>query len=373
MVACCLLSVMLGNAPTTSDAAVATHFHDAKHLEMELGGIQNYEDIREPRNATTQRDNDAGVLRSLSESLRNVQLEASWGYAMERNMARWSLIRSSFAQRLPSAWQQQHPMQSTSASNLFSVIDLGADQGYFTLSMMRMLETVSRYHRLASNNVSPSHVKGYAVEKGGFGGAFWREKEFAKSSRSVHDEIRDHFRSGRADSHQRLWICPTTVTLPFLEHSLLSQPACRASVIMALSMLHWVEGVDGVVGFQKAICLLANAADALVVELPHPAAKKTFGEKRYRGWYSRNVNRNVTALLQETVSLCPRILTSYLLTPQQQQTTYQCIFRLEVVGRTPWGRSLYREIHRIDRDCNEGLPFERRDRCTTAFNCTEVK
>jgi hypothetical protein len=323
------------------------------------------------------------ALTSLATHLNAVELQSSWGYAMERNVARWKLIRESFAGRLPRAW---HHNQSDGHAS-FRVMDLGADQGYFTMSMMRLLSAVA--HMKHRRDV----VTGFAVEKGGFGGAFWRQKEFSAASRSVHDEIREHFIaerkqqsasvSGTGVSHlhlHQLWICPKTITLPFLLSSLLhaapSSSSCKVSVMLALSMLHWVEGVDGVDGFRRTICTLASAADSLIVELPHPSAKKTFGEKRYRGWYSRNPNRNITALLEETVSMCPSILASLL--PKNDEPAgffvRSCTFHVDTVGRTPWGRSLFREIHRIDQNCSKVPPASASsgDACVTAFGCFEV-
>ncbi|CUG89221.1 Hypothetical protein, putative [Bodo saltans] len=377
---------------------------------------------------------------SISEALQTAQLASSWGYATERNAARWKLIRASFAARLPTVWRTGYNInistpQQQQHHRTLRVMDLGADQGYFTVSMMRLLQTVltSMHHNdngrrddkgIASDSTTrlrpqQSTVVGFAVEKGGFGGAFWRQKEFAAASRSVHDEIREHFIAEKATQTQnntgvtveeQLWICPTTITLPFLQSSLLQctqepsslslSSSCKVSVILALSMLHWVEGVDGVDGFRATICTLASAADSLIVELPHPSAKKTFGEKRYRGWYSRNPNRNVTALLEETAAMCPDILAALLVKKKKSGapsyaggvvTQSSCTFRLELVGRTPWGRSLFREIHRIDQECRQDgtsrhdavsspsvthvalPPSEEGDACITHFGCFEVR
>lgn len=298
----------------------------------------------------------------------------SWGYASERNEARWKLISKSLAERFPTKWVLPAERSNDAPPPPLEAVDLGADQGYFSLSALRLLQTLQRLgtagwasrHQCGKKPVAqplkPQRTlttEVYAVEKGGFGGSFWKAASFSKSNSTVLDVIREKYKAHSRKSHGAgdnststatyFHICPTTIDLSLLraalprgqrleDGSLRNITAPPTSLLFALSMLHWVAGVDGEQGFADTMCLLGASADVVFVELPHPAARRTFGESRYRKWYRRE--KNVTKLIAKALTSCDRMY-----------HPPECTLSVSVAGRTAWGGHLYREIHRIDRLC----------------------
>jgi hypothetical protein len=282
-------------------------------------------------------------------SLLDFELNASWGYAVGRNAARWALIRQSLIQSPPlSILREQNKEDGGSHGTLFEVVDFGADQGYFTLSTSLLLSALLRYY-----GRDGYYIRALAVEKGGFGGSFWKAQEM--KARSVHDIFTSMAHSMSVDAAVRFSLCPTVVNaLTF--HRDMSRAHCQPTVQLLLSMLHWVDGVDGEAGLLRAICNLAKNAEVTFVELPHPAARKTFGVRRYAEWYRREVN--VTKLLQKAV--------------HPANCEARCA-TVDVVGRTPWGKGLFREIHRITNKCRPQIGGKAPSSgCIALFKCRSI-
>lgn len=290
-------------------------------------------------------DSAAVVFHDHHINASNVELRESWGYASDRNLRRWKLIRNTLTGNPHPNWALQPVGQMT-------IVDLGADQGYFSLSMSALIQAM----------YPKKLVTTLAVEKGGFGGAFWRAREFKGDKITVHDIIRTKVKS-TSDGALRfgtMFLCPTTVSRKFFENAALSA-TCTVSVTLALSMLHWVEGVDGPSGFENTICLMPQRTDVLILELPHPKARKTFGEQKYKRWYSKHKG-NITALLLESASLCA---------PKSN-----CTFDVSRIGSSPWNNNLARDIFRVDKRCPTfplTSPQVHATPCVMLYNCTNLR
>lgn len=292
-------------------------------------------------------------------------MKLSWGYASSRNEARWAIMAPVVVEAMFDVARSTAAPSGAfrcpaapGANSLFSpplvAIDYGADQGYFSVALaVAAREVVAALcpQSPISGAASPSAASlVLAVEKGGVGGSLWVSRRGAQTAPTgkqrspnnghldVHLRIRDGAaRFGVASSVR---VCPVEVTAATWQQwedvsvatSGGSPARCGASVQLALSMLHWVSGLDTRDAFLRGIGDLAAKARLTVVELPHPAARRTFGEKRYRAWYRGDGRENVTALLAEAAAVhCPAC-------------------RVRLLGRTAWGdprSGLYRELHAI--------------------------
>lgn len=309
----------------------------------------------------------------VSQAAVQVMANISLGYASGRNQQRWAIIAPAVVRTfLTSIGRASDENRSIPAEVV--AIDYGADQGFFSaalaqaarLSLERVMPAKLRIltngecavgkHNLATladaqrfatgrNCTANRLVSVLAVEKGGVGGSLWKKK----STLDVHSRLREV--ADRLAVRSSLSICAAAITASSLAEQL--RRGCSVSVQLVLSMLHWVEGVDSRDDFAKVIGVLARQAALTVLELPHPAARNTYGEHRYRKWYSGpGWSGNVTQLLSAAVELhCPR----------------SC--RVVLLGRTPWGRGLHRELHAI---YNVDLLPPCGDCCKSALGCNQL-
>jgi len=233
----------------------------------------------------------------------------SWGYAADRNAARLEVIEPWLRSALSQVCRTR-PHQLTG-------IDFGADQGYFSVELAKLLRSVDH---------CDAHVVGaaqvFAVEKGGPGGTLWSKTTNATS-------ILVSKLQSLLPADVEGYLCPTEVDRATFTTV---APQCQPSVQFVLSMLHWVRLVDGVPGLCQAVCGMIRAAAVTVLELPHPRARRTYGESRYRGWY--RYESNLTKLLEGcVVKFCPRCST------------------VTWIGQTPWGKGLFRELFALSNPC----------------------
>jgi hypothetical protein len=283
---------------------------------------------------------DAQVVIPIQPSASGVAPSATslkgFGYAAERNEARWAIIRAALEKALDGD-------VVAGQGSLFGV-DYGADQGYFALSLAEL------FHSRGRNDLK---VAVAAVEKGGVGGSIWASRLTSASAKDAqrggnvvrHVTVHDIFRRKAAVAREQLWrnttepaitLCAAEISLDVLEnHAKRCQHRRGVDVQLFLSMLHWVNGVDGRRGLCSAVCSMARSSRITVLELPHPGARRTFGEKRYRKWYGRQ--RNVTRLLEECVARCPAV--------EFSESIRAVEIQVSLLGQTPWGRNLFREIH----------------------------
>ena len=287
------------------------------------------------------------TLGKINDSIGNL---GGFGYAVDRNKARWELIRRAVA--------AEFGLERVGSSLVG--VDFGADQGYFALSLavlFRELRSRSAAHRIAVA----------AVEKGGVGGSIWATRLQVLSSgdgrrgSSVHDIFRQKVAAARQlsmwDNASTMLLCPAEISSTTID-AMSSRCAGGSTsggggdggnrhgavdVQLFLSMLHWVHGVDGERGLCNAVCAMSKSSRLTFLELPHPHAKRTFGEKRYRKWYARE--KNVTRLLERCMEECPA--------PSDVSRSAQCgddasgVVTVMKIGQTPWGGKLFREIHLV--------------------------
>ena len=227
-------------------------------------------------------------------------LPPAWGYAAPRNALRWKLI-STYLHIL---------FTSLSPSSPQYVTDYGADQGYFSVLTARTF---------------PGTIVN-AVDKGAVGGSLW------KSSKKMKDVLETAAEKARENGipSTRFTICRTLIHPSMWRR--LREEGLTFTVVFVLSVLHWFD-IDGEDGFHGAMRSLFQISRVVIVELPHPDAKGTYGERRYRKWFKRE--RNGTKLLEISASGVPGC-------------------KVVLLGRLPWGEKLFREIHSIE--CPEKSP-----------------
>jgi hypothetical protein len=273
---------------------------------------------------------------------------ADLGYAAGRNAQRWAILGPTLARIVCDAVSVSgRRSDGSTGAAAMRVIDYGADQGFFGIMAARSA-IQGRF------DAAKTAVEVLAVERGGVGGSLWKKK----GAVNVHDRARAAavkaglISSTNSDSRRSapqpnaslpaFSICPITVTAKTFEglagHSAASS-VCPATVQFVLSMLHWVDGVDGFAGFGTAVCALARNARATFFELPHPRAKGTFGEKRYRAWYEGRAENTTAALVRAIESACPAVP-----------------LRVEHLGGTPWGPANLRMSRDIQVVWNDNAP-----------------
>jgi len=227
----------------------------------------------------------------------------AWGYAAPRNALRWKLI-STYLRIL---FTSLSPYSSATPQY---VTDYGADQGYFSVLTARTF---------------PGTIVN-AVDKGAVGGSLW------KSSKKMKDVLETAAEKARENGipSTRFTVCRTLIHPSMWRR--LREEGLTFTVVFVLSVLHWFD-IDGEDGFHGAMRSLFQISRVVIVELPHPDAKGTYGERRYRKWFKRE--RNGTKLLEISASGVPGC-------------------KVVLLGRLPWGEKLFREIHSIE--CPEKSP-----------------
>ena len=253
----------------------------------------------------------------------------AWGYASERNKARWSLIRPILGE--VATVLSQTPTACTA-------LDFGADQGFFSIATALALR--------------PQNCTVLAIERGGVGGTIFGGKK--KKGMDVHAIIRDRAAKAFPSGRVAVDVCSTIVTSKTFER-LRSHRPCAPAVVLVLSMLHWVNGVETHLDFAAAVCQVATTARVTVFELPNPLAKGTMGDKRYGRWY-KDSGSNVTRALELALSRCQN----------------GAKLRMSLVGSTPWGKTLTREIHRVDNDGWLSFDVDGTEACRASLGCPSV-
>lgn len=182
---------------------------------------------------------------------------APWGYNADRNVPRWKAIYRSIAS----------DAVSQDTSRPLSVIDHGADQGYFSVSMAKFFP----------------HATVIGLELGGAGGMIWvKGKQLAKT-----DVLRDQ--EGHLDRNEvtNMIICQTRM---HQKHFFALRDA--HSVVdyqLMLSVFHWFD-LKTRDAFEEAIAALFSTARTTFIELPIVGDKSKLirdqvGYENFVKWY----------------------------------------------------------------------------------------
>lgn len=179
-----------------------------------------------------------------------------WGYNAPRNTARWKAIRQELL--------TDNPNPSTAH---FTLVDYGADQGYFTVS------TASLF---------PSAMV-IAIEMGGVGGEIWAKGAAARKDvlRVMEEKINLH-----GDNHNVV-ICKTKAQTQHWTQ--MNDNALRHTYQYVLSVFHWFDLPTREL-FEIAISQLFRNARTTFIELPTAGdgsalIKKQVGSKNFLTWY----------------------------------------------------------------------------------------
>jgi hypothetical protein len=182
---------------------------------------------------------------------------APWGYNADRNVPRWKAIYRSIASDAFSH-DPTHPL---------SVIDHGADQGYFAVSMAKFFP----------------HATVIGLELGGAGGMIWvKGKQLAKT-----DVLRDQ--EGHLDRNQlsNVIICQTRMH----QRHFFALRAARSVVDyqLMLSVFHWFD-LKTRDAFEEAVAALFATARTTFIELPIVGDKSKLirdqvGYENFVKWY----------------------------------------------------------------------------------------
>eukprot|EP00759_Apiculatamorpha_spiralis_P031878 PhF_6_TR33614/c0_g1_i2/m.49090 len=220
----------------------------------------------------------------------DAQKIVTWGYSPERNVQRWNVIKPHLIEQFSNAINTAH-----------TVLDYGADQGFFSVMSAVLFPNASVF----------------AVEKGSVGGSIWKS---AQSMKDVLETAKERAKSFGVAS--RFFTCRTNIHPKMWGRALHEE--VMYSVVYVLSVLHWFD-INGESGFHQHIRTLISTSRVTIIELPHPKARNTFGEKRYRKWFQRESNG--TKLLLTTIETMP-----------------SC--KLYSLGKLPWG-TMFREVHSV--------------------------
>jgi hypothetical protein len=197
-------------------------------------------------------DSQAPPHRHLIATQRPVMLKP-WGYNKERNAPRFGAIAKSIAE------DKRHK---------FTLIDYGADQGYFSISTAHMFPGAL--------------VMG--VELGGVGGQIWLKGK-SKSESDVLDIQESHL---RAYGLSNVIICQAKMETTHF--TALREQKAYVDYQLMLSVFHWFK-LPTRRDFERAITTLFLNARTTFIELPtigdnkDPLIKKQVGYEYFSKWY----------------------------------------------------------------------------------------
>lgn len=175
----------------------------------------------------------------------------AWGYNRDRNVPRWKAIAASIA-----ADQRRGP---------FTVVDYGADQGFFSISTAATFPT--------------ARVMG--LEMGGVGGEIWKKKDSQDVLDIQEKKIKELAVNGR------MMICQTLVKP---EHFFALESAASVSDYQyVLSVFHWFN-LPTRADFEKAVSALLHNAKTTFIELPtigdnSKLIRQQVGWENFVKWY----------------------------------------------------------------------------------------
>ena len=217
----------------------------------------------------------------------------AWGYNKDRNIPRWKAISASIA--------------GDHRQSAFTVVDYGADQGYFSISTAATFPL--------------SRVIG--LEMGGVGGEIWKKKNSQEVLDIQEQKIKELGVEGR------MMICQTMVKP---DHFFALETARSVSDYQyVLSVFHWFD-LKTRADFEKAIAALLRNAKTTFIELPtigdnSKLIRQQVGWEHFVKWYDGRTDTGI--ILREAAE------------------AHNIVVKVTAIATVPWVKWT-RVVHRID-------------------------
>lgn len=244
--------------------------------------------------SSTKKTSKGGVATAIvvggGGSLTNVPV---WGYNKDRNIPRWKAISTSIA--------------GDNRQGAFTVVDYGADQGFFSISTAAAFPT----------------ARVIGLELGGVGGEIWKKK----NSQDVLEIQEQKVKELRVEG--RMMICQTMVKP---EHfSALEAVHSVSDYQYVLSVFHWFD-LKTREDFEKTIAALLRNSKTTFIELPtigdnSKLIRQQVGWENFVKWYDGRTDTGI--ILREAAE------------------AHNIVVKVTPIASVPWIRWT-RVVHRID-------------------------